>query len=407
MKLGDWIAVICFVIALVIIWEFREALLLVMGAVVLSIALNSLVRLLQTWGDRLNMRLSRGMAVFLAIVLVGLFGTLFFALVAPPFINQFQQLIELAPIGFQRFLNWLDKIRISPPVWLNLEQLQLPNFSELAQQVGPLAQNVIENFFTFFSNSLAVLVKLLFVLVLTVMFLVDPTSYRKLLIRLFPSFYRRRADSILSLCEEVLLGWMGGIVINSLFVAILSAIGLGVLQVRFVFAHALLAGVFNFVPNIGPMLSVIFPISVALLDSPLKALGVLILYLVIQNVESYWFSPMVMRKQISLLPAVTLTAQIFFATFLGLLGLILALPLAVVTKTWLEEAFFKDFLDRWGGNPRRQISQQMVTLEEAQLSPGHGEMVTEGDVRSLGELMGRINRDLDLTVEQGVVLIIG
>ncbi|MCC5896710.1 MAG: AI-2E family transporter [Phormidium sp. BM_Day4_Bin.17] len=378
MKLGDWIAVVCFIIALVIIWEFREALLLVMGAVVLSIALNSLVRLLQNWGDRLQMKPSRGMAVFISIILVGLFGTLFFALVAPPFINQFQQLIELAPIGFQRFLNWLDQIRISPPVWLNLEQLQLPNFSELAQQVGPLAQNVIENFVTFFSNSLAVLVKLLFVLVLTVMFLVDPTSYRNLLIRLFPSFYRRRADKILTLCEEVLLGWMGGIVINSLFVAILSALGLAALQVRFVFAHALLAGVFNFVPNIGPMLSVIFPISVALLDSPLKALGVLILYLVIQNVESYWFSPMVMRKQISLLPAVTLTAQIFFATFLGLLGLILALPLAVVTKTWLEEAFFKDFLDRWGGNPRREISRQMVAIEEAQLSPSHGEMVTEG-----------------------------
>lgn len=378
MKLGDWIAVICFIIALVIIWEFREALLLVMSAVVLSVALNSLVRLLQSWCDHLHMKLSRGMAVFIAIVLVGLFGTLFFALVAPPFINQFQQLIELAPIGFQRFLNWLDQIRISPPVWLNLEQLQLPNFSELAQQVGPLAQNVIENFVTFFSNSLAVLVKLLFVLVLTVMFLVDPTSYRKLLIRLFPSFYRRRADSILCLCEEVLLGWMGGIVINSIFVAMLSAIGLAALQVRFVFAHALLAGVFNFVPNIGPMLSVIFPISVALLDTPLKALGVLILYLVIQNVESYWFSPMVMRKQISLLPAVTLTAQIFFATFLGLLGLILALPLAVVTKTWLEEAFFKDFLDRWGGNPRRQIARQMVAIDEAQLSPSHGEMVTEG-----------------------------
>ncbi len=378
MKLGDWIAVICFIIALVIIWEFREALLLVMSAVVLSVALNSLVRLLQSWCDHLHMKLSRGMAVFIAIVLVGLFGTLFFALVAPPFINQFQQLIELAPIGFQRFLNWLDQIRISPPVWLNLEQLQLPNFSELAQQVGPLAQNVIENFVTFFSNSLAVLVKLLFVLVLTVMFLVDPTSYRKLLIRLFPSFYRRRADSILCLCEEVLLGWMGGIVINSIFVAMLSAIGLAALQVRFVFAHALLAGVFNFVPNIGPMLSVIFPISVALLDTPLKALGVLILYLVIQNVESYWFSPMVMRKQISLLPAVTLTAQIFFATFLGLLGLILALPLAVVTKTWLEEAFFKDFLDRWGGNPSRQIARQMVAIDEAQLSPSHGEMVTEG-----------------------------
>lgn len=73
MKLGDWIAVVCFIIALVIIWEFREALLLVMGAVVLSIALNSLVRLLQNWGDRLQMKPSRGMAVFISIILVGLF----------------------------------------------------------------------------------------------------------------------------------------------------------------------------------------------------------------------------------------------------------------------------------------------------------------------------------------------
>ncbi len=377
MKLGDWIAVICFIISLVILWQFREALLLVLSAVVLAIALNSLVRLLQHWGQRLGFQPSRGLAVLISLILVGLFGTLFFTLVAPPFINQFQQLIELAPVGFQRFLNWLDQVRVSPPVWLNLEELQLPNFSELAQQVGPLAQNVVENFVTFFSNSLAVLVKVLFVLVLTVMFLVDPASYRNLLIRLFPSFYRRRADEILTLCEEVLLGWMGGIVINSIFVASLSAIGLAALQVRFVFAHALLAGVFNFVPNIGPILSVIFPISVALLDTPLKALGVLILYLVIQNVESYWFSPMVMRKQISLLPAVTLTAQIFFATFLGLLGLILALPLAVVTKTWLEEAFFKDFLDRWSGDPQRQISRQMVVVEEAKLSPSQPEMHSE------------------------------
>ncbi|KPQ38747.1 MAG: putative permease [Phormidium sp. OSCR] len=377
MKLGDWIAVICFIISLVILWEFREALLLVLSAVVLAIALNSLVCLLQNWGKRLGFQPSRELAVLIALILVGLFGTLFFTLVAPPFINQFQQLIELAPVGFQRFLNWLDQVRVSPPVWLNLDELQLPNFSELAQQVGPLAQNVVENFVTFFSNSLAVLLKFLFVLVLTVMFLVDPTSYRNLLIRLFPSFYRRRADEILTLCEEVLLGWMGGIVINSIFVASLSAIGLAILQVRFVFAHALLAGVFNFIPNIGPILSVIFPISVALLDTPLKALGVLILYLVIQNVESYWFSPMVMRKQISLLPAVTLTAQIFFATFLGLLGLILALPLAVVTKTWLEEAFFKDFLDRWSGDPQRQISRQMVVVEEAKLSSSRPEMSSE------------------------------
>lgn len=365
MKLGDWIAVICFAIALVIVWQFRQILLLVTTAVVLAVALNSLVRTLQGFSRRQGYAMSRGFAVFLSVILVALFGTLFFGFVAPPFINQFQQLLELAPVGIQRLLTWLDRLLDDPPIWLNLEEIELPNFSELAQQVGPLAQNLIENFVTFFSNSLNVVLQLLFVLVLTVMFVVDPNSYRTMAIRLFPSFYRRRADEIFSLCEGTLLNWMGGIVINSIFVATLSGIGLAALQIRFVFAHALLAGVFNFIPNIGPMLSVVFPVSVALLDNPLKALAVLVLYLLIQNIESYWFSPMVMRKQVSLLPAATLTAQVFFATFLGLLGLILALPLAVITKTWIEEAFIKDVLDRWPGHPRRQISKQVAALERA------------------------------------------
>ena len=54
-----------------------------------------------------------------------------------------------------------------------------------------------------------------------------------------------------------------------------------------------------------------------------------------------------MAKQVSLLPAVTLIAQIFFAQSFGLLGLLLALPLTVVAKVWLEEVFFKDIMDSW------------------------------------------------------------
>ena len=54
-----------------------------------------------------------------------------------------------------------------------------------------------------------------------------------------------------------------------------------------------------------------------------------------------------MAKQVALLPAFTLTAQLFFAGFFGALGLIMALPLAVVAKTWIEELVFKDILDKW------------------------------------------------------------
>ncbi|GGA51829.1 hypothetical protein CYANOKiyG1_71580 [Okeania sp. KiyG1] len=179
------------------------------------------------------------------------------------------------------------------------------------------------------------------------MFLVNTQAYRQVGLLLFPSFYRRRADEILSKCEVALGNWFGGIVINSIFVSTLSGLGLWALQIDLVLAHALLAGLLNFIPNIGPTTSVVFPIMIALLDAPWKIVAVGILYLIIQNLESYWLSPIVMAKQVSLLPAVTLASQIFFTTFFGILGLILALPLTVVAKTWIEETLFKDILDPW------------------------------------------------------------
>ncbi|MGC9527859.1 MAG: AI-2E family transporter [Limnospira sp.] len=355
MKLGDWVALFCLAIALVILWQFRQILLLLFTSIVLAIALNSLVRWLQKFG------LERGKAVLLALAIVVLFGILFLSLVMPPFLNQFEQLIQLVPVGYEQFIRWVDTFLDNPPGWMPEINLELPNVPQLARQVTPLAQNILGNFFTFFNSSIAILLQVLLVFIFTLMLLSNPLSYRRVAVRLFPSFYRRRADEIFSLCEIALLQWMGGIAINSVFITTLSGIGLLLLNINFVLAHALLAGIFNLVPNIGPTASVIFPVSVALLDNPLKALAVIVLYIVIQNVESYWFSPMIMQKQVSLLPAATLVAQLFFARFLGLAGLVLALPLAVVTKTWIEEAILKDILDQWAGAE--------AVLEPAEIPP--------------------------------------
>lgn len=138
-----------------------------------------------------------------------------------------------------------------------------------------------------------------------------------------------------------------GALIEMMFIATLSGISLWILQVPLVLAHAILAGLLNFIPNIGPTLSVVFPITVALLDAPWKAIAVLIVYIVIQNIESYWLTPTVMAKQVALLPAVTLSSQILFATLFGALGLLMAIPLTVIAKIWLEEVLFKDVLDKW------------------------------------------------------------
>jgi predicted PurR-regulated permease PerM len=223
----------------------------------------------------------------------------------------------------------------------------IPTVSDIIEQGQAIGGEIFTRFFAFFSNTVGVVLQLLLVIILTYMLLSNSQGYRQAGLQLFPSFYRRRADEILSKCEVALGNWLAGLVINSLFIGTLSGIGLSILNVKLVLVHALLAGLLNFIPNVGPTMSVIFPVTIAILDGPLKALAVVIWYVIIQNIETYWLSPVVMAKQVSLLPAVTLSAQIFFTTFFGPLGLILALPLTVVAKTWMEESLFKDILDKW------------------------------------------------------------
>lgn len=342
MKLTDWINLTSLGIALVIIWQFRQIVLLIFAAVVITIALNSLV---QFFSRVYNWPRQRSVLVTAALVLLG--AVIFLGLVLPLFVSQFQQLLLLTPKGFDRLGGWFDAFQSNPPDWFPEQDLRLlPALPDLIRQATSIGSTVFGNFLTFFSSSVAILLQLLLLLVLTLMMLANPQAYRQMLLRMFPSSYRRRADEILTKCERSLMFWLGGVALNSIFVATISFTGLVLLGVPYAFAHAVLAGLFNFIPNLGPALSAVFPVFVALLESPGMALAVIVLYVLIQNVESYWFSPMVMQKQVSLLPAATLISQIFFATFLGPVGLVLALPLAVVCKTWIEEAWIIDVLDK-------------------------------------------------------------
>lgn len=336
MNFGQWFGFSILLVSIYVLWQIRNLLLLVFTAVVLATALNRLVKWLQKF------KIKRFFALIITVSLCLILLVIFVWLVVPPFIEQFRRLLELLPAVWSK-IDWeIEALSQRLPEFLP----QMPTRKELIAQLPPL-QQIINNFIAFFSDSLTILLQLLLVVVLTLMMLANPPRYRKAFLTLFPSFYRRRADEILSQSEIALGNWLTGIAFNCLFIGIFSGIGLAILQVRLVLVHALLAGVFNFIPNIGPAASFIFPAMIAVLEAPWKVLAVLIWYIIIQNIETYWLSPTVMAKQVSLLPAVTLTAQLFFARMFGLLGLILALPLTVVAKTWIEEALFKDFLDKW------------------------------------------------------------
>jgi predicted PurR-regulated permease PerM len=356
-NLGQWIGLIAIVLSLYILWQIREVLLLMFAAVVLATTLNRLAKRFQRSG------MTRGFAVLLsvAIFFAGVVG--FFWLIVPPFAQQFQELTYRVPQGFERFNNWLDALRTRIP---NQLVPYIPDINSLIQQAQPIINRALGNSFAFVSGSLEVLLKVLLVLVLTGMILADPIAYRKVFVRLFPSFYRRRVEGILDKCEVSLEGWITGAFIAMSVVALMSVVGLSVLGVKAALALGILAGFLNLIPNLGPTLSVVPAMAIALLDNPWKAVAVLILYLIIQQVESNFITPIVMAHQVSLLPAVTLISQLFFVTFFGFLGLFLALPLTVVAKIWMQEVLIKDVLDEWGNNHRKNT--EIIIVSESPAS---------------------------------------
>ncbi|MBD1848069.1 AI-2E family transporter [Cyanobacteria bacterium FACHB-63] len=338
MKIGQWLGLIALVAALYIVWQVRQLMLLGFTAIVLATALNGVVQRLQ------QSRLKRGWAVLLTLMTLLMIALVVGVLIVPNLISQLAELITIFPIALtaiQQGIDWIES-QVLDPYFPNI-----PNFNWIMTRLQPFVANLSTQAFILFANSINALLELFVVLVLTLMLLINPQPYRQAFIRCFPAFYRARVDEVLTLCATGLEHWTKGALIEMMFIGVLSGIGLWFLQVPLVLAHAVLAGVLNFIPNLGPTLSAIFPIAIAFLDKPWKAVAVLVLYIVIQNIESYWLTPTVMASQVALLPAITLTAQFFFTTFFGALGLVMALPLAVVVKAWIEEVLFKDILDRW------------------------------------------------------------
>ena len=341
MRLGQWVGLLAFIISIYILWQIRQVALLVFASVVLATVLNRVVRLLQRY------RLPRGLAIVITVVLLVAIVAGIFAIVVPRLIEQLQQLVKLLPQISARVLVWYDQVRALIPGQLLQNNRGITN---LTQQLQTWLGGLLGNFFAVINNSLAAAINLLLFLVLTIMLLVNPTPYRHTFILAFPAFYRRRVNEILDECENSLVGWIRGTLLAMLVIGVVSFIGLSILGVPLPLVNALIAGLLEFIPNVGPTLSIIPPALLALLDAPWKAGAVILLYLGIQQFESLVLVPIIMKQEVDLLPVFTILAVVVFANFFGFLGLFLAIPLLIVCQIWIKEVLVKDVLNKWQGD---------------------------------------------------------
>ena len=350
MTLGKWLGLLAVVAALALLWSLRHAVLLIFAGVVIAMALCTLVGAVQK-----KLGCTRPLAVLLS-----LFGILVIVLVAgttliPPFVQQFGELISKLPAaatelvklvhgGLEGTSRMVYGNRGEELTWL---KSALPGSGDRQEALGASLNAALLRLLGLAGNIGNGLIQCLFVLAVALMITTQPHAYREVALQLVPSFYRPRARAVLLQCGEALSAWMVGVLISSLCVGTMAAIGLSLLGVKQVAANAVLAGLLNIIPNVGPTLSTLFPISAALLEAPWKAVLVLILYIIIQNFESYLITPSVMHHQLKLLPGLTLSAQLLFTLMFGPLGLLLALPLAVCVQVILREVFIRDILDPW------------------------------------------------------------
>lgn len=346
MGFGQWLGLLALLAVLLLLWSLKEVLLVLFSAIVLSLSLNLPVRAMQRhcgWQRPWAL-----MVVLLGLSVVVLVSSV---VLVPPFVKEFRELIEKLPKAVNTLLALIDANYQAVIFNIYGSDSDLPDsLAELfrtSTDVGAALERGLQGLLGLAGNLGGGLLTVVLALVLAVMLAAQPKPYQALVIRLAPSFYRRRLQVVLSHCDSALGNWMVGLLISSFCVAGLAGIGLAVLGVQPVVANALLAGLLNVIPNIGPTISTIFPVSVALLDSPWRAMAVVVLYLGIQNVESYLITPFVMHKQVKLLPGLALLSQFVFAVLLGPLGLLMALPLVVVLQVLVREVLIHDVMDHW------------------------------------------------------------
>jgi len=296
-----------------------------------------------------GLKIPRSLSLFLVLTVISLIIFSIFILVLPPFIKEFNEILVDIPNGLSKInilintnLNKLNNLFYGEKSENVIDIFNLINNVVTIPDVSTIAKAIQESFKNLINiagNLGSGLLKLIFVLAVSLMISIEPKQYKENILLLIPKNYRNKFRNILQKCNIALANWTFSMVISSLSVGLLSLIVLSILDVKYVVSNALIAMVLNIIPNIGPVISGIFPISIALLDNFWKPLAVLGAYVIIQNVESYIIMPSIMKKKANLLPGLTLISQFGFTFIFGPLGLILSLPLAVVIQVLIKESF--------------------------------------------------------------------
>jgi predicted PurR-regulated permease PerM len=292
-------------------------------------------RAIAAWLQQL-LPVNRGIALTIAVVGVVAIIALTVFLLAPRIGRQVDEIKEKAPQGIAKIKDNMKSTEVGRFI---LEQV--PSTREEAGLSGDKLRKRIAQVA---SSTFGVLGDAYVILFLGIFFLANPTIYRQAILALITKSYRERIGEVYDYSGEVLKKWMFGKLLSMAIVAVLTGVALWIIGIPFALTLALIAGLFSFVPNFGPLLALVPAVAVAITLGMSQVWYVVIAYMSVQALESNLITPFIQRTNVSLPFAVIILSQILLGLYTGLLGLILAVPLAALVILWVQMLYVHDVL---------------------------------------------------------------
>ncbi|MGZ8376912.1 MAG: AI-2E family transporter [Gemmatirosa sp.] len=212
----------------------------------------------------------------------------------------------------------------------------------LAAKLGGQLSRASGYLFGFLSSVGTVTAGLVLIIFLAIYIGAEPRLYHDGLMHLFPHRTRRRAGEVLTEMATVLRKWLVVQLIAMLTIGTVTTIAMLLLNVKAAFALGFIAGLLEFIPTVGPILSAVPAIAMGFVDGPEKALVVVFAYWGIQFLENNLLIPALMRGGMDIPPALTLVAQALMTLVFGFLGLMVAVPLTAAIMVPIKMLYVRD-----------------------------------------------------------------
>jgi predicted PurR-regulated permease PerM len=327
------------VILLSAMWLSRGILLLTLASIILVILFTMPARFLVKRG------MKRGVAIPLALVFIIGIIVFLFAISLPSLIGQFTTLAtDTVPTGIRALAaRWEEgTIQQQFPFLqdLNFEELIASASEQITTAIGQLGASVLPVIGGVASTILSILI----ILFLSLYFLADPTAHQEGIVRLFPITYRERMREIIRRLDETLRGWLRATLASMLFVGVATGILLALLGIEQAAALGVIAGLLSFVPNFGPIIALIPSVAAGIVQTPDSILLIVIIIYGVSFVQSQIVAPMLVADSINLPAVLILLGQIVAGSFLGFLGIMLAVPITAILMVLVQEIYIKDVL---------------------------------------------------------------